>query len=110
MRRYFFLGLLIVSFSANALQSIRVGSQVLVVGDSAARLKALLGEPSVRAKASHSSKSKQHKARPASSANGSGRPAIGKDKGETWQYEREGHVTTFTVAGGKIIRIEDAAR
>lgn len=107
MRRYLLLALLVASFSANALQSIRVGSQVLVVGDSAARVKALLGEPSVRAKASPSSKGKKHKAGQASSAKNQGHA---KAKGEQWQYEREGRITIFTVVGGKIAHIEDVAR
>jgi hypothetical protein len=106
MRRYLFLALLITSFSAHALQSIRVGSQVLVVGDSAVRVKAALGEPAVRAKASSSSKNQKGKAR----AKSSGKSASAKDKGEKWQYEREGRITTFTIVGGKIAHIEDAAR
>ena len=108
MRRYLFLALLITSFSAHALQSLRVGSQVLVVGDSAARVKALLGEPSVRAKASSSSKRTQDKAKLKSSSKG--RSAGAKDKGEKWQYQRDGHFTTFTMVGGKIAHIEDVAR
>lgn len=106
MRRYLFLTLLITSFSAHALQSIRVGSQVLVVGDSAVRVKAALGEPAVRAKASSSSKNQKAKAR----AKSSGKSASAKDNGEKWQYEREGRITTFTIVGGKIAHIEDAAR
>jgi hypothetical protein len=101
MRRYLFLALLITSFSAHALQSIRVGSQVLVVGDSAARVKSALGEPAVRAKTSGSSKSRKAK---------SSKTARAKDKGEKWQYEREGHITTFTIVGGKIAHIEDGVR
>ncbi|GLQ92676.1 DUF2845 domain-containing protein [Dyella acidisoli] len=110
MRRYFFLTLLVVSFSAHALQSLRVGSQVLAVGDSGARVKALLGEPSVRAKASSSSKSKNDKAKAKSSSNSKGKSASAKDKGEKWQYQREGRITTFTMVGGKVAHIEDVAR
>ena len=110
MRRYLFLALLITSFGAHALQSIRVGSQVLVVGDSAARVKAALGEPSVRAKkTSNASKSQKAKSRSTSSSS-KGRSASAKDKGEKWQYEREGRITTFTIVGGKIAHIEDVAR
>lgn len=108
MRRYFFLALLITSFSAHALQSLRVGNQVLVVGDSAARVKELLGEPAVRAKGSSSSKSAARKANPKTP--GSSKNAGTKDKGEKWQYRRDGHTTTFTIVGGKIAHIEDAAR
>ncbi|HKT30581.1 DUF2845 domain-containing protein [Dyella sp.] len=109
MRRYLFLALLITSFSAHALQSIRVGSQVLVVGDSAARVKAALGEPSVRAKTSNANKSQKAKAK-AKSSSSKGKSASAKDKGDKWQYEREGRITTFTIVGGKIAHIEDVAR
>ena len=108
MRRYLFLALLIISFGAHALQSLRVGSQVLVVGDSAARVKALLGEPSVRAKASSSSKRTKSANRVKSSSKG--KSAGAKDKGEKWQYQRDGHFTTFTIVGGKIAHIDDVAR
>lgn len=105
MRRYLFLALLIISFSAHALQSLRVGSQVLVVGDSAARVRALLGEPSVRAKALGSSQRTKKNARVKSS-----KRTGAKDQGEKWQYQRDGHFTTFTMVGGKIVHIEDTAR
>ena len=110
MRRYLFLALLIASFSAHALQTLRVGNQVLGVGDSASRVKALLGEPSVRAKASNSSKGKKDKAKAKSSSKSEGKPATAKDKGEQWQYQRDGRITTFTIVGGKIAHIEDVAR
>ncbi|GGA50464.1 hypothetical protein [Dyella nitratireducens] len=110
MRCYLFLALLITSFSAHALQSIRVGSQVLVVGDSAARVKGLLGEPSVHSKASNPGKSKKGKTKAKSSGHSEGKSASVKDKGEKWQYQREGRITTFTIVGGKIAHIEDVAR
>jgi hypothetical protein len=108
MRRYLFLALLIISLSAHALQSIRVGSQVLVVGDSAARVKAALGEPAVRAKTSANNQKAKPKAK--SSSNGKSKSASAKGKGEKWQYERDGHITTFTIIGGKIAHIEDVVR
>lgn len=109
MRRYFFLALLIASFNAHALQSLRVGSQVLVVGDSAARVKELMGEPSVHAKGSGSSKSGARKTS-AKTSSSKGKKADAKDKGEKWQYRRDGHTTTFTIVGGKVAHIEDVAR
>lgn len=110
MRRYLLLALLITSFSAHALQTLRVGNQVLAVGDSGARVKALLGEPSVHAKASSSGKSKKDKAKTKASNNSKGKSASTKDKGERWQYQREGRITTFTMVGGKVVHIEDVAR
>lgn len=112
MRRYLFIVLLVCSFGAHALESLRVGSQLLVVGDSAARVKELLGNPSVHAKGGGAGKSNTGKGS-AKSSKGKGRKAGAKskeDKGEQWQYRRNGHTTVFTIVGGKIAHIEDVAR
>lgn len=104
MRRYLLLGLLIAASSAYALQSLRVGSQVLVVGDSAARVIELLGKPSLRARG-HTGKSRQRK--------GAVRLSRREDEwkaGERWQYRRDGHTTTFFIVDGKVAHIEDVAR
>ena len=45
MCRYLVIALLACTFSAHALESLRIGNQLLVVGDSAARVKAMLGNP-----------------------------------------------------------------
>ncbi|HUA80368.1 MAG TPA: hypothetical protein VL997_08355, partial [Dyella sp.] len=80
MRRWFFyLALLMAAFSAHALESLRVGSQVLSVGDSAARVKALLGNPS--AKVSGSSQSGARKGASKSSGKGKGKKAGAQNKG-----------------------------
>jgi hypothetical protein len=126
MRRYLFLALLTATFSAHALQSLRVDGQVLVVGDSAARVKGLLGEPTVIANARPiDSKTQKKAAGKSSKGNGSNKKNNGKgNKGargnnkskeqktgsETWRYQRDGHVTTFVIVGGKIADIQDAAR
>jgi hypothetical protein len=100
--------LLIATFSAHALESLRVGSQVLVVGDSAARVKDLLGNPSVHAKSANSDKGGLRKT--TSKSSGKGKKAKAQGKGEQWQYRRDGHATTFTIVGGKVAHIEDIAR
>lgn len=112
MHRYLFFALLITAFSAHALQSVRVGSQVLVVGDSAARVKELLGEPAVHAKRDSSNKSgaRKTKARTSSTSTSKGKMVGAKDKGERWQYRRDGHTITFTIVGGRVAHIEDVAR
>lgn len=108
MRRYLFIALLLTTFSAHALQSLRVGSQVLVVGDRTTRIIELLGEPMLRVQPSNSGKSGARKgASTLPSKNGKARA---KEKGEQWQYRRDGHTTTFFILGGKIAYIEDAAR
>ena len=123
MRRLGFMALLCAaSFSAHALQSLRVGNQLLVVGDSGARVKALLGDPAAQSKISASKQSagsKQDSSRkktakgPGKSkkhSNGKGKDSKKNGKGETWIYHRDGHTTVFTIVGGKIAHIDDAAR
>jgi hypothetical protein len=104
MRRYLVIALFACSFSAHALESLRVGNDLLVVGDSAARVKALLGNPSVHAKGRSSKKA-------SSKASGKRQGKSGKsDKGEKWQYRRDGHTITITIVEGKISHIDDVAR
>jgi hypothetical protein len=108
MRRYvLFMVLLVCSVSAHALESLRVGSQVLSVGDSAARVKELMGNPAVRTKGGSDK-------RPSKNASkvkvGKSKRAAAKEKGEKWQYRRDGHTTIFTITDGKIAHIEDMAR
>lgn len=114
MRRYLVLVLLACTFSAHALESLRVGSQLLVVGDSAARVKALLGAPSVHAKkgATSGKNSSSHKASSKTSSHRKGKqaPSSKTEKGEKWQYLRDGHITTVTIVNGKVAHIDDVAR
>lgn len=107
MHRYLVIALLVFAYPAHALESLRVGSQVLVVGDSAARVKALLGKPSSHSKggASHKSSSKSSVSRKGKSAK-----STAKDKGEKWQYWRDGHSTIITMVDGKVAHIEDLPR
>jgi hypothetical protein len=112
--RYFLIALLIFSGSAHALQSLRVGNHVLAVGDSATRVRQLLGEPAVQKDAARG-KGKPRKAAPPSGKDKQAKSKDksknkAKDKGERWQYQREGHLTTFTIVAGKIARIDDVAR
>jgi hypothetical protein len=107
MRRYIlFTAFLACSTGVHALESLRVGNQVLSVGDSAARVKELMGNPAVHTKGGSGK-----------SARSSGKKSVGKskraeakEKGEKWQYRRDGHTTIFTIANGKIAYIEDLAR
>ncbi|HTV84600.1 MAG TPA: hypothetical protein VME63_04300 [Dyella sp.] len=112
MRRYLVWALLVCVYPAHALESLRVGSQVLVVGDSAARVKALLGHPSGHGKHGNAGKasSKSSTARNSPSSKGKSSRSRTKDKGEKWQYWRDGHATTITIVDGKVAHIEDRAR
>lgn len=108
MRRYLlFFILLVCSVDAWALQSLRVGNQLLVVGDSAAKVKELMGNPSVTTKAA--SEKRSGKAKGSSRSVGKHRSQQAKEKGEKWQYRHDGHTTIFTMANGKIAHIEDFA-
>ncbi|WP_233840925.1 DUF2845 domain-containing protein [Dyella sp. 2HG41-7] len=112
MRRLLCFALLVMTFSAHALESLRVGSQVLSVGDSAERVKELLGKPSGHAKSSGSSKSGARKGASKSSGKGKSKlkVASAENKGTQWQYRRDGHTTTITIVDGKVAHIEDVAR
>jgi hypothetical protein len=117
MRRYLVVLLLACALPAHALESVRVGSQVLSVGDSSARVRALLGNPSGHGKGGASGKaaksSTAHKGKSSSSKSsksGKNSKASAKDKGEKWQYWRDGHATTITIVDGKVAHIEDVAR
>ena len=48
MHRYLILALLLASVTAHAATSLRVGNKVLTLGDSAARVLELMGQPTIR--------------------------------------------------------------
>jgi hypothetical protein len=116
MRRYLVVLLLLFTVPAHALESLRIGSELLVVGDSAARVKELLGKPSghVKSGSAGKSSSKSSSARKSrssgKSSSKSSKRSSTKDKGEKWQYRRDGHTTTITMVDGKVAHIEDVAR
>lgn len=107
MRRYIVLALLCCTFSAHALESLRIGSQLLVVGDSAAKVKELLGKPSGHSKSSGSGK---HSRKASGSGKGVKVQPSTRDTGEKWLYRRDGHSITVTIADGKVVHIEDMMR
>jgi hypothetical protein len=107
MRRYFVIAFLFFALPAHALESLRVGNQVLTVGDSAARVRALLGKPTGHGKSSGSSKAASKNS---ASRKGKQAKSASATKGETWQYWRDGHATTITIVDGKVSHIEDRAR
>ncbi|WP_201312659.1 DUF2845 domain-containing protein [Dyella sp. EPa41] len=91
MRRYLILPLLLVSLFAHAAASLRVGNKVLTVGDSAARVLQLMGEPSIRA-------FKQFQV--------GGLPPNQVANGEEWQYLQNGKTIIVTVVGGRVVNFE----
>lgn len=106
MRRYMGLAGLLFACAAYAGGggTLRVGSQVLVAGDSATRVLELLGKPSHRTHA---------KADKTTSSGRSGRKKGGNSSssgGEQWQYRQGQRLVTITVADGKVTSIRDDGR
>jgi hypothetical protein len=91
MRRLLALALpMLLSLSvAHAADTLRVGSQVLMVGDSAVRAIQLLGDPAFKEPVENT---------------------FGAARGERWQYEIGTHVATVTIIGGRVASIEDRSR
>lgn len=92
--------------SAQAGASLRVGTRVLVAGDSAASVVALLGKPSYtsRARAAPSRRSTRRRRHATSAVNADAGP------GERWQYRRDGRVITVTLVDGRVTDIDERAR
>src|SRR5690348_10155368 len=88
---------------AAASDSLRVGNRVLVVGDSAATVTALLGKPSHKSHqgASRSGSRRGKRARSASA---------GALRGEQWQYRRDGRVIVVTLVDGRVSDIDERSR
>lgn len=94
------LGLFAGATGAIAADSLRVGNRVLVVGDSAATVTALLGKPSHKSRGgsagAHSRRGKRT------------RFATARTKpGEQWQYRRDGHVVVVTLVDGRVSDIDE---
>ncbi|WP_426701936.1 DUF2845 domain-containing protein [Rhodanobacter sp. Col0626] len=87
MRRLLLIPLLAVSLNVFAGNTLRVGQQVLTVGDTAAHTIDLLGTPSYKEPVEN---------------------RFGAFRGERWQYTRDnGHVVEVTIIAGKVAAIED---
>jgi hypothetical protein len=91
MRRYLLPFILLASMSTQASTSLRVGNKVLTVGDTAARVQQLMGEPSIRA-----FKQLQLGAMPDNQV----------ATGEEWQYLQDGRTIIVTVVGGRVVNFE----
>ncbi|WP_243038674.1 DUF2845 domain-containing protein [Dyella sedimenti] len=84
--------------------TLRVGSQVLVVGDSAARVMELLGKPAYRSRAATVDSSRQARGR------GVRRTRSRTQAGEQWQYRDGRRLITVVVVDGKVSAIRDDGR
>ena len=97
MSRYLIgtLILLVASVSAHAESTLRIGSKVLVRGDSAVRVQELMGQPTMRAFADSQS---------------GGLPNSQVASSEQWQYAHEGKTIIITIAGGRVADIKTLYR
>ena len=88
MSRLFALALfMLLGISAvHASETLRVGSQVLAVGDSAVRAIQLLGDPAYKEPVENT---------------------FGAARGERWQFQMDNHIATVTIIDGKVASIED---
>ncbi|MEO8998654.1 MAG: DUF2845 domain-containing protein [Rhodanobacter sp.] len=87
MRGLLLIPLLALSLNAFASDILRVGQQVLSVGDTAVHTLDLLGMPAYKEPVENT---------------------FGAYQGERWQYSREqGHVVVVTIIAGKVAAIED---
>ncbi|WP_158543395.1 DUF2845 domain-containing protein [Dyella psychrodurans] len=91
MRRYLILFLLLTSFTVHAATSLRVGNKVLTIGDSAARVQELMGQPTIRTFVRRQS---------------GGLPDNQLAPGEQWQYSQDGKTIVITVIGGRVTNFE----
>ena len=108
MHRHRMVGLLACVLSACATgafasDSLRVGNRVLVVGDSAATVAALLGKPAHK---SHQGTSRGSSRRGKRVRSTSGNAV----RGEQWQYRRDGRVIVVTLVDGRVSDIDESSR
>lgn len=90
MARILMLAFLFVCTTCFAETSLRVGSKVLTIGDSAAKVLQLMGDPTLRT---------------LYQANG-GMPNNQLMNGEQWQYTQDGKTIVITVLGGRVSKFE----
>jgi len=105
MRGYLGWICLAVAFTAQAGSgTLRVGSQVLTVGDSATRAVELLGKPSYKSHGKGSSGRRAGNSRKARNGR------VAETSGEQWQYRQGNRVVTIVVVDGRISAIRDGGR
>jgi hypothetical protein len=88
---------------AAASDSLRVGNRVLVVGDSAATVSALLGKPTHKSHQGASRSGGRHGKRARS-------VSASATRGEQWQYRRNGKVIVVTLVDGRVSDIDERSR
>lgn len=107
MRRYLVFALSLISVVAHANSTLRVGSQVLSVGDSAGRVTDLLGKPSSKSHGRSASSGGNHGGR--SRRRSGGVAGVGSSV-ERLHFQHDGHYITVTLTDGRVSDIEDRSR
>lgn len=108
MRRQLGWICLMAAFAAHAGSgTLRVGNQVLVVGDSAAKVVELLGKPSYKA---HGKAADTSSSRRATGRGKARRSAGATNAGEHWQYREGNRTVTIVVVDGRVSAIRDGGR
>jgi hypothetical protein len=90
MARILMLTLLFVCTTSFAATSLRVGSKVLTIGDSATRVLQLMGEPSLRTLSHAAGDMPNNQLMPR----------------EQWQYAQDGKTIVITIVGGRATNFE----
>jgi hypothetical protein len=90
MPRVLMLTLLFVCTSSFAATSLRVGSKVLTIGDSATRVLQLMGEPNLRTFGQADGRMPNNQLMPH----------------EQWQYAQDGKTIVVTIVGGRATNFE----
>ena len=91
MSRYIAILMFFFCISTYAATSLRVGSKVLMVGDSAAKVLQLMGEPTLRTFLRGTT---------------GGMPDNQLASGEQWQYVQAGRTIVVTVVNGRVTNFE----
>lgn len=108
MHRHRLAGLLacilfVCATAASASDSLRVGNRVLVVGDSAATVTALLGKPTHKSHR-NAPRSGGHRGKRARTTAGDAA------RSEQWQYRHDGRVIVVTLVDGRVSDIDERSR
>ncbi len=107
MRRYLVIALLACTFSAHALESLRIGKST-VGGGRQRRQGESVARQSIGSRKER--KLAQNVVKTSGKRKGKQTKSDDKDKGETWQYRRDGHTTIITMVAGKVAHIDDMSR
>ena len=107
MPRYLLLILLLASATVRAGTSLRVDNKLLTIGDSAAKVQQLMGEPTMRVMGVPTTRVMSQPAMRAFMRwQSDGLPNDLLSFGEQWQYAQDGKTIVITIIGGRVANFE----